>query len=149
MIRPPFPGMDPYLEHPSLWPDVHNSLIAAIRDELSSQVAPHDYLLRSGEPMTVVGTPVTSDYRVLVSRGWQRPHAQLYTFDLRQPIPEIPVPLQKGEDEATLPLNEVLHALCNRARFDLRLDYTQPPVPPLPAAHTAWTEALVAAVDIL
>jgi len=22
----PFPGMDPYLEHPALWPDVHLSL---------------------------------------------------------------------------------------------------------------------------
>ena len=24
----PFPGMDPYLEHPTLWPGVHNGLIA-------------------------------------------------------------------------------------------------------------------------
>jgi len=40
----PFPGMDPYLEHPSLWPDIHNSLIAAIRDELSPQVAPRYYV---------------------------------------------------------------------------------------------------------
>ena len=30
-MRPPFPGMDPWLEHPDLWPDVHNSLITAIR----------------------------------------------------------------------------------------------------------------------
>jgi hypothetical protein len=36
----PFPGMDPYLERPSLWPDVHNSLIAAIRDALQAQIAP-------------------------------------------------------------------------------------------------------------
>ena len=36
----PFPDMDPFLEHPSLWPDIHNSLIAAIQDELSPQVAP-------------------------------------------------------------------------------------------------------------
>ena len=26
-MRPPFPGMDPWLENPDLWPDVHNSLI--------------------------------------------------------------------------------------------------------------------------
>jgi hypothetical protein len=26
-MRPPFPGMDPWLEHPALWPDVHNRLI--------------------------------------------------------------------------------------------------------------------------
>ena len=36
-MRPPFPGMDPWLEHPDLWPDVHNSLITAIRDELDAE----------------------------------------------------------------------------------------------------------------
>ncbi|MCS7351734.1 MAG: DUF4058 family protein [Anaerolineae bacterium] len=36
----PFPGMDPYLEHPALWPDVHNSLIAALRDELAPRLRP-------------------------------------------------------------------------------------------------------------
>ena len=34
-MRPQFPGMDPWLEHPDLWPDVHNSLIASIRDALT------------------------------------------------------------------------------------------------------------------
>jgi hypothetical protein len=36
--------MDPYLEHPSLWPDVHNRLIAAIADDLSEHVAPRYYV---------------------------------------------------------------------------------------------------------
>lgn len=36
----PFPGMDPYLEQPGLWPDVHNSLITAMRDTLQAQIAP-------------------------------------------------------------------------------------------------------------
>ena len=26
----PFPGIDPYLEHPDLWAEVHNRLIVAI-----------------------------------------------------------------------------------------------------------------------
>jgi hypothetical protein len=26
----PFPGMDPYLEHPGMWPEVHHRLISAI-----------------------------------------------------------------------------------------------------------------------
>lgn len=30
----PFPGMDPYLEHPELWSAVHSRLIVAIADEL-------------------------------------------------------------------------------------------------------------------
>ena len=28
----PFPGMNPYLEHPTLWHDVHFGMIASIRD---------------------------------------------------------------------------------------------------------------------
>lgn len=36
----PFPGMDPYLEHTGLWPDVHNSLIAGMRDYLASRLRP-------------------------------------------------------------------------------------------------------------
>ena len=34
-MKPLFPGMNPWLEHPTLWPDVHNSLITAIRDTLA------------------------------------------------------------------------------------------------------------------
>ena len=34
-MRTPFPGMDPWLEHPDLWPDVHNRLIMAIADRVS------------------------------------------------------------------------------------------------------------------
>ena len=63
-MRPPFPGMDPWLEHPAIWPDVHNSLITAIRDELAPRLAPRYsvgveqrvYLLVPGEP-DFVGRP--------------------------------------------------------------------------------------------
>lgn len=248
----PFPGRDPYLEHPALWPDVHNSSIAAIRDELTPVVAPRYYialqrrayllkpddvvfigrpdiavvphrsqpspslspiaeasvlevdvpmndevsenflevhevttgklvtilevlspanklheegrrqyeemrdqvfrtrtnlvevdLLRAGEPLPVIGKPVRSDYRILVSRGSQRPKAQLYTFNLRQPIPTFPLPLLPGDDEPLVDLNVILHALYARARFDLRLDYTQPPAPPLGDQDAAWARALI------
>ena len=36
----PFPGMDPFVEHPSLWPDVHNALIATIRADLAPLLRP-------------------------------------------------------------------------------------------------------------
>lgn len=36
----PFPGMDPYLEEPGLWPDVHHGLISQIQAELNHQVRP-------------------------------------------------------------------------------------------------------------
>jgi hypothetical protein len=36
----PFPGMDPYLEKPSSWPDVHHELISGIRATLTQQLRP-------------------------------------------------------------------------------------------------------------
>lgn len=249
----PFPGMDPYLEHPSLWPDVHNSLITAIRDALTPKIAPRYYiglerrtyllkpddivfigrpdisvvshqstpqlattplaeigimevdipmadevsenflevrevstnklvtilellspanklsedgreqyqrkrsqifstqtnlvevdLLRAGTPMPVVGQPVQSDYRILVSRGWQRPRAQLYPFNVQHPIPKFSLPLLRQDEAPEVDLGEILHALYDRARFDLRLDYTQPPIPPLFDDAALWAKKLLA-----
>lgn len=36
----PFPGMDPYLERPELWPDFHDSLITYIRENLQPKLRP-------------------------------------------------------------------------------------------------------------
>jgi hypothetical protein len=253
-MESPFPGMDPYLEHPSLWPDVHNRFIAALADDLSERVAPRYYvglerrtyllkaddlvlvgrpdiavasaaevavrapqpatsvtvlevevpmtdevsenfleihevrtgklitvlellspinklhkqgreeyerkrghvfrswtnlveidLLRAGDPMPVVGAQVQSDYRILVSRGSQRPRASLIAFTLRQPIPPFTLPLLPGDDEPEVALNRILHVLYRRARLDLRLDYTQPPVPPLAGTDAAWAQERIAA----
>src|SRR5262245_32309231 len=36
----PFPGMDPYLEKPSRWPDVHHELISEIRARLNRELGP-------------------------------------------------------------------------------------------------------------
>jgi hypothetical protein len=245
--------MDPYLEHPALWPDVHNRLIAALADDLSERVAPQYYvglerrayllkaddlvfvgrpdlavapasetlilaqqpattstlvlevdvpmqdevsenfleihevktgklitivellspvnklhrqgreeyerkrghvfrswtslveidLLRAGEPMPVIGAQVKSDYRILVSRGAQRPRAALMAFTLRQPVPAFTLPLLHGDAEPEVTLNRILHDLYRRARFDLRLDYTQAPVPPLSEADTVWAQELM------
>ena len=254
-MNSPFPGMDPYLEHHTLWPDVHNSLIIAIRDAVVPLVAPNYYvsvesrayiiksegdqflgrpdiavvspggtsstgtttpiiaadvtvlevelpigeeinhyylevrtvkthelitliellspvnkaegrgraeysekreeammsltnyveidLLRAGEPLPVI-PQVVSDYRILVSRGRERRKARLYAFGLQSPIPDFPLPLQPGEPEPLLPLNRILHELYGRARFDLRIDYTQPPVPPLADEYAAWAAELMA-----
>ncbi len=40
----PFPGMDPYLEKPSLWADVHHELISEIRATLTRQLDPGYYV---------------------------------------------------------------------------------------------------------
>ncbi len=41
----PFPGMDPYLEDPAIWPDLHDALAGEIRNELN-QTLPSPYYAR-------------------------------------------------------------------------------------------------------
>ena len=36
----PFPGMDPYLEYPSAWTNIHHRLITAIADSFAPQLLP-------------------------------------------------------------------------------------------------------------
>ena len=36
----PFPGMDPYLESPTIWPDVHHRLISEIQSTLNPRLRP-------------------------------------------------------------------------------------------------------------
>jgi Protein of unknown function (DUF4058) len=200
----PFPGMDPYLEHPGMWPEVHHRLISAIADALE-QALSLDYrvaiekrstspeevkegyleirdiatgeavttievsahkpkpqtvlgsqthlveidLLRGGEAM--VGQVAASDYRILVSR-WSptdhrssasRPRAELYAFNLEEPIPIVGIPLKSGDAEVALDLQTLLAKIYDRARYTLTIDYTQTPTPPLRQTAQAWAQALI------
>lgn len=49
-----FPGMDPYLEDPQIWPGLHASLIVYIRDNLQPQLRPR-YLAAIEERVYVEG----------------------------------------------------------------------------------------------
>ena len=52
----PFPGMNPYLENPGLWPDVHNSVIVGLRTLLSRQLRP-EYRVTTVERVYVMTEP--------------------------------------------------------------------------------------------
>jgi hypothetical protein len=96
-------------------------------------------LLRGGPPMPLYGDHPASPYRILISRAAQRPKATLLPFGIRQPVPVFSLPLQAGDDEPPVDLTRLLHALYDRAGYDLRLDYrAAPPPPPLPPAEAEW-----------
>ena len=42
-MKMPFPGMDPYLEHPALWPSFHTRLMVAIASQLRPLIRPRYY----------------------------------------------------------------------------------------------------------
>ena len=99
-------------------------------------------LLRTGAAMEIKPPP-RSDYRILVRAGWESPHARLYAFSVRQPIPEASVPLREEEGEAQLALGKLLREVYDRARYGIRLDYRQPPEPPLTPDDASWADELL------
>jgi hypothetical protein len=87
--------------------------------------------------------PAASDYRVVVSRAARRPRADVYLFDVRDPIPTVPLPLRPGEAEPELPLNQLLHEVYDLGAYDLVIDYRTPAQPSLSDADTAWATSLL------
>jgi len=247
----PFPGMDPYLEQPELWPEFHNRLLVAIADALGPQLRPkyrvaiekrvyqdaaEDLqigrpdaaifraiaepnrlpqrqgqvlvepvmvelpmpeevterfleirevgtgevvttlellspsnkragkgrqlyekkrlkvlgsqthlveidLIRAFGPLPLRGATATSLYRILVSRVEQRPLAALYSFNLSDPIPSFPLPLQPADPSVWVDLQDLVSGVYDRASYDLAIDYQLDPTPPLSASDDAWAKA--------
>ncbi len=103
-------------------------------------------LLRVGEPFPfrVQDDDAQGDYRILVSRAQERPQAAVYLFTIRDPIPDLPVPLQPGDAEPSVALNRLVHDVYDRAGYDLTLDYQQaPPPPPIREQDVQWMKQLL------
>lgn len=256
-MHSPFPGMDPYLEASSVWPDVHTSLMSIFREQLTPLLAPN-YLaeletqividrvdddpqimlpdvsvtkadVSGGAPSAVaVATPVpievrvpmdvptrlvsvyirqrktarlvaviellspvnkrrgkgreeyldkrrafltspvhlieidllrgyprmpfddplpAAHYIVMVCKAGERPRSSVWPINMRQPLPTIPIPLLPPDPPVPLDLGQALRTAYERARYDLRVDYRKPPMPPLSAAEAAWAVALIASSE--
>jgi hypothetical protein len=77
MYRSPFPGMDPYLEAPGLWPDVHNRLATLFAEQLAPLLAPK-YI-------------ADLHTQIVIDRAWDAPATQqvaLPDMAVTQPSPE-------------------------------------------------------------
>jgi hypothetical protein len=95
-------------------------------------------LLR-GWPRMPFDEPPAGDYCVLVSRVEDRPRAEFWPLGLRDPLPEIPIPLQAPHPDARLDLQAVLHRVYDAAYYrDYIYDGT--PWPPLSEADAAWAQ---------
>ena len=257
----PFPGMNPYLEHPSLWSGIHHRLITAIANDLAPQIRPkyivaieervyqisgeeslligvpdvlvqrspatntidssvavvdptthpieatiplpeiltEGYLeirsvetgevitaieilspknkqstvgrlqyetkrqtivgstthfveidlLRQGKPMPILSPKVESDYRILVSRSDTRPKAELYAFNLQNRIPQFPLPLRSENAEPLVDLQRLVDEIYDQGGYDLRLDYSQKPLPTLSQSDAAWVDRLLQAQGLM
>jgi hypothetical protein len=87
-------------------------------------------LLRARQPLAMEGDQIQSHYKILVSRSQQRPIADLYPFNLADPIPSFPVPLRQGESEPPVQLQDLVNGLYEQLGYDYFIDYGQDPPPP-------------------
>jgi hypothetical protein len=236
----PFPGMNPYLEHPGVWEDFHRTFLVTLRGALVRQVVPNyfariverkylldrgecdtpahvvlatpgqpkssvrstgpvqvsvprlptlkvihlevmqdrrrepvtiikllhpswksldqnhaDYsterravmasasnfveidLLRGGEQMPWGTVQPAHDYSVAVSPHWERPQVEFWPIQLRDPLPTVPIPLNRDDAPAVIDLQAVLQRLYDSAGYELYI-YRRPPDPPLPPPDDAW-----------
>src|SRR5215475_15528314 len=103
----PFPGMDPYLEHPTLWPGVHNGLIAVLQLSLAPQLRPLYYIAL--EERIYITEP---DQRVLVGRpdlaviGPAEPESTAQPAPSVSPVLTVRVPLPDEVRETYLEVRE-------------------------------------------
>jgi len=98
----PFPGMDPWLERPGFWPDVHDSLIMSLRRALAPLLRPKYYL--AVQQRTVIAVvppephPIFPDLAI-VEREKSSLARDVPVATLVEPIiVEIPVPETITED---------------------------------------------------
>jgi hypothetical protein len=99
-------------------------------------------LLRSYPRMPFDDPLPPAHYIVMVCKAGERPHSRVWPISVRQPLPTIPIPLLPPDPPVPLDPGHARRTTYARARYDLRVDHREPPIPPLPLADAAWTAAL-------
>lgn len=95
-------------------------------------------LLRGGPRMPWLDMP-ECDYCVVVSRYERRPKAGFWPIRLRERLPEIPIPLRRGDADARLDLQPVLDRIYDAAGYAYHI-YSGSPEPQLAPADAAWAQ---------
>jgi hypothetical protein len=105
----PFPGVDPYLENPEFWSEVHNRLIVAIADALSPHLRPKyrvaiEKRVYDSEDSLLVGI---ADVAIL-PRAATTPPRSTATLPARHKAPiQISVPIAEEIRESYLEIREI------------------------------------------
>jgi hypothetical protein len=93
--------------------------------------------------LPVAGELPPADYYAIVSRAGERPMASVYFWPLRDPLPEIPVPLLDEDADASLDLQAAFTLVYDRAGYDYALDYREPVTPSLRDADAEWARQVL------
>jgi Protein of unknown function (DUF4058) len=106
----PFPGMNPYLENPELWPEVHHRLISAIANAIESNLS-QDYRVAIEkrvytsvpEDAVLVGIPDAS----VVSQSTRRQSATTLTTAASDSCVTVMLPIPEEIRESYLEIRDI------------------------------------------
>jgi len=102
-------------------------------------------LLRGGTRLPLGKTPATVlDYYTMVCRSWEFPRADLWSFTLRDALPQIPIPLIETVPDTLLPLRECIDRTYDEGSYNTELNYDRLLTPRLSKQDTAWVRELLA-----
>ncbi len=100
-------------------------------------------LLHEGLPMPVLGYEMASHYQILVSDSSSRPQAQLYPFNVQQPVPTFWLPLEPEDGGIAIALKPLLDQIYKLSSYDLDIDYSQDPIPKWSSSDLAWIDQIL------
>jgi hypothetical protein len=100
-------------------------------------------LLRGGQRLPFEESLPKADFLVSVARASLRPHAEVYAWRLRDPLPIIPIPLKERDPDVPLDLQSALTQVYDKAGYDYSLRYDRDIQPPLSSADQEWVESIL------
>ena len=106
-------------------------------------------LIRQGDfilavPPDEVPTHMQPPYLFCVRRAWRPGHAELFHASLREPLPNIPIPLRPADSDARLPLQALIEQ-CYRGGRHSKMNYTVEPTPRLSKEDAEWADQVLRA----
>jgi hypothetical protein len=126
------PGLDQYLQK-------RNRLIQS-----GVHLVEIDLIRRDTRAIADAQIPA-SHYRVTVTKANDR--TEVWTFQMQDNLPTIPIPLLPPDSPVALPLSTAVHQVYVEADYDLTIDYRrQPPPPVLSESDQQWLKSILGEV---
>ena len=104
-------------------------------------------LLRHGTRSVETQALPAATYLVILSRASNRRQLEVRPVYMSDPLPVVAVPLRPEDGDVPLDLGAALSMVYDRARYDLSIDYTVPPVPALSDKEITWATEWVRSVQ--
>ncbi|MFN8493936.1 MAG: DUF4058 family protein [Caldilineaceae bacterium] len=101
-----------------------------------------DLLRRGKRPVRTQDTP-RAPYYIFLTRAQTPQRVDIWAIQLRDALPTLPVPLRPPDADVAINLQKVFTTIYDEARYDLSIDYGEPPDPPLQGEEAIWAAQLL------